>query len=96
LTETLLGNKVVAIAAGHKKHKKVKKVKRVLVIGRATTTLAAGTHRTVAVKLNGKGAALLRRSAERQSPLVAVVKPPPRVARRTRPGARIRSPAKMP
>jgi hypothetical protein len=56
-TETLLGSKLLAVAASHK----AKKVQKTAVLGSATITLAAGKSQTVVVSLNGTGRSLLSR-----------------------------------
>ncbi|HTW98775.1 MAG TPA: putative Ig domain-containing protein, partial [Acidimicrobiales bacterium] len=53
VTETLLGNKLVALGARHKK------TKRVVVIGHTSVTLVPGAEKTVTLKPNGAGLKLL-------------------------------------
>jgi uncharacterized membrane protein len=55
-TETLKGNKVIAITARATASRATKKV---VVLGKMTVTLAAGQSETVTVKLNGLGTRLL-------------------------------------
>jgi hypothetical protein len=56
-TETLLGNKILAIAARHK----AKKVRKTIVLGSQTITLGAGQSQKLVVSLNGTGRSLLSR-----------------------------------
>jgi hypothetical protein len=54
VTETLSGNKVVAVSA-----KKAKKHKRTVTLGSATATIKPGAHKQIKVSLNGTGKKLL-------------------------------------
>jgi hypothetical protein len=53
-TETLSGNKVIAVSA-----KKAKKHKRTVTLGSATATIKPGSHTQIKVSLNGTGKKLL-------------------------------------
>jgi hypothetical protein len=54
VTETLSGNKVIAVSA-----KKAKKHKRTITLGSATATIKPGSHTQIKVSLNGAGKKLL-------------------------------------
>ncbi|MGA2929237.1 MAG: hypothetical protein ABSG43_25260 [Solirubrobacteraceae bacterium] len=56
VTETLKGSRVVAIAAAVDR---AGTSRRVLVLGKATASLAAGQAKTVHIELNGAGSRLL-------------------------------------